>query len=157
MIPKTCQNSPNFLSLFNNIWEIKLDTVVLSSNLSWIRSEGWGFKSCRHQKSFSFQIDKNLFAEVRAEVDQQKSAGWSTLTSRKRQWSTSTRWKTAGRPSCTFLRSTSMVEVDSCLFLGRQQAALFITPHLRDKKNYCCFHWYKRTLKERTWHTFNLS
>ena len=34
------------------------DTMVLCSNLSCIRSEGWGFKSCRLQKSFSIQIDK---------------------------------------------------------------------------------------------------
>ena len=42
------------------------DTVVLWSNSSYITLEGWGFKSHRRQKYFSIQIDKNLFAEVRA-------------------------------------------------------------------------------------------
>ena len=42
--------------------------MVLWSNSSSIRLEGWGFKSrCRGQKSFSIQIDKNLFEEVKAE------------------------------------------------------------------------------------------
>ena len=39
------------------------DTLDLWSNCHVL---GWGFKSCRCQKYFSIQIDKNLFAEVRA-------------------------------------------------------------------------------------------
>ena len=42
-------------------------TMVLWSNLSCNISEGWGFKFCRHQKYFSIQINKNVFAEVRAD------------------------------------------------------------------------------------------
>ena len=43
------------------------DTVVRWSNLSYIRWEGWGFKSRSCQKSSSIWIIKNIFAEVRAE------------------------------------------------------------------------------------------
>ena len=55
------------------------NTMVLWSNLSCIRLEGWGFKL------FSIQINKNLFAEVRAEEK------GNTLTHRVSQSSSSGR------------------------------------------------------------------
>ena len=42
------------------LFGLEQDTLVLWSNSSCIRSEGWEFKSCRLQKSFSIWINKNL-------------------------------------------------------------------------------------------------
>ena len=66
-------------------WSLQQDTVVLWSNSSFIRSEGWGFRSHRCQKSFTIQINKNLFAEVRAEEKEKTLTHRVSLSSSSRR------------------------------------------------------------------------
>ena len=44
-------------------WSLQKDTMVLWSNSSFIRLEGWGFRSRRCQNSFSIQINKSRKSE----------------------------------------------------------------------------------------------
>ena len=63
----------------------------------------------------------------------EKRARWSTLTRQKRaEWLTWTEKSAVVDVNCIFhdllYDKCRMVDVDGCIFLGRQQAALFITP-----------------------------
>ena len=79
------------------------------------------------------QVEKSTMVEVDREkvcgvdVNRQRSMlSYLVDTDRRRRPLTIDQLKSA---ACLFQLAMRKVDVDSCLFLSRQQAALFITPH----------------------------